>query len=304
MRIVVLITLVGALALTAQSPKPHTTWTDYGGGVDASQYSALSQINRANVSKLKMAWSYPIGDGNLYVFNPVVADGVMYVMGKNSSIVALDAASGKEIWSHPNARGPITTRGINYWQSADGRERRLFYASSNYLIALDARTGQGIASFGNDGRIDLREGLGREITPRLNVQSLTPGRVFENLVIVGSSTNQEYDSAPGDVRAFDVHSGKLAWTFHTIPHEGEFGYNTWPKDAWKTVGGANVWSEMTVDEKRGILYVPTASPKYNFYGADRKGANLFGDCLLALDVRTGKRLWHFPDGASRYLGLR
>ncbi len=293
MRTAVLIALVGALALTAQTPAPHTTWTDYGGGVDASQYSALSQINRSNVSKLKVAWSYPIGDGNLYVFNPVVADGVMYVMGKNSSIVALDAGNGKEIWSHPNERGPITTRGINYWESTDGKERRLFYASSNFLIALDARTGQGIASFGNDGRIDLREGLGREITPRLNVQSLTPGRVFENLIIVGSATNQEYDSAPGDIRAFDVRTGKLVWTFHTIPHEGEFGYDTWPKDAWKTVGGANAWSEMSVDEKRGILYVPTASPKYNFYGADRKGANLFGDCLLALDVRTGKRLWHF-----------
>jgi quinoprotein glucose dehydrogenase len=223
----------------------------------------------------------------------VVADGVMYAMGKNSSIVALDAASGKEIWSHPNARGPITTRGINYWESTDGKERRLFYASSNLLIALDARTGQGIASFGNDGRIDLREGLGREVTPRLNVQSLTPGRVFENLLIVGSATNQEYDSAPGDIRAFDVRTGKLVWTFHTIPHEGEFGYDTWPKDAWRTVGGANAWSEMSVDAQRGILYVPTASPKYNFYGADRKGANLFGDCLLALDVRTGKRLWHF-----------
>jgi len=122
---------------------------------------------------------------------------------------------------------------------------------------------------------------------------MTPGRVFENLIIVGSATNQEYDSAPGDVRAFDVRTGKVAWTFHTIPHEGEFGYDTWPKDAWKTIGGANAWSEMSVDEKRGILYVPTASPKYNFYGADRKGANLFGDSLLALDVRTGKRLWHF-----------
>ena len=293
MRNVVLIALVAAYSLAAQNPKPHASWTDYGGSVDASQYSALSQINRSNVSRLKVAWSFPIGDGSLYVFNPVVADGVMYVMGKNSSIVALDAATGKEIWSHPNARGPITTRGINYWESADGKERRLFYASSNHLIALDARSGQGIASFGNDGSIDLREGLGREVTPRLNVQSMTPGRVFENLIIVGSATNQEYDSAPGDIRAFDVRSGKLVWTFHTIPHEGEFGYDTWPKDAWKTVGGANAWSEMSVDEKRGILYVPTASPKYNFYGADRKGANLFGDCLLALDARTGKRLWHF-----------
>src|SRR5580692_2303347 len=150
-------------------------------------------------------------------------------------------------------------------------------------------------AFGVDGRVDLREGLGRDIA-RLSVQSMTPGRVFENLIVLGSATNQEYDSAPGDIRAYDVRSGKLAWTFHTIPHEGEYGYETWPNSpnaSWKTVGGANAWAEMSVDEKRAILYVPTASPKYNFYGANRKGANLFGDCLLALDVRTGKRLWHF-----------
>ena len=270
----------------------HTTWSEYNGGADASQYSALKQINRANVTQLKIAWTYPIGDGNLYLFNPVVADGVMYVMGKNSSIVALDAATGKEIWSHPNARGPITTRGLNYWESADKKEKRLLYSNANYLVELDAKTGMAVPSFGNDGRVDLREGLGRD-PARLNVQSLTPGRVFENLVILGSATNQEYDSAPGDIRAYDVRTGKLAWTFHTIPHEGEFGYDTWPKDAWKTVGGANAWAEMSIDVPRGILYVPTASPKYNFYGANRHGANLFGDCLLALDARTGKRLWHF-----------
>jgi quinoprotein glucose dehydrogenase len=286
--------LCGCVSL-AQSPKPHTTWSDYAGGADASQYSALSQVNRANVNKLQVAWSYPIGDGNLYLFNPVVVDGVMYVMGKNSSIVALDATSGKEIWSHPNSRGPITTRGLNYWESADRKDRRLIYANANDLVALDAKTGEPIRPFGDNGRVDLREGLGRD-TARLNVQSMTPGRVFENLVIVGSATNQEYDSAPGDIRAYDARSGKLVWTFHTIPHEGEFGYDTWPNSpepSWKTVGGANAWSEMSIDTQRGILYVPTASPKYNFYGADRKGANLFGDSLLALDVRTGKRLWHF-----------
>ena len=291
-RYTVVTTLLSVFVLSGQNPKPHTTWADYGGGADASQYSSLSQINRGNVDKLKIAWSYPIADGNPYLFNPVVANGVVFVMGKNNSIVALDATNGKEIWSHPNGRGPITTRGLNYWESADKKDRRLFYASANDLIALDAKTGQSIPSFGVDGRVDLREGLGRDPS-RLNVQSMTPGRVFENLVILGSATNQEYDSAPGDIRAFDVRTGKLAWTFHTIPHEGEFGYETWPKDAWKTVGGANAWAEMSIDTQRGILFVPTASPKYNFYGANRKGANLFGDCLLALDARTGKRLWHF-----------
>jgi len=278
--------------LAAQGPSPHTTWQDYGGGADASQYSALSQINRANVGQLKIAWSYPIGDGNPYLFNPVVVDGVLYAMGKDNSIVALDAASGKEIWRHANGPAPITTRGLNYWESADRKERRLLYSNANYLIELNAANGQPVTAFGNDGRVDLRLGLGRD-PAKLNVQSMTPGRVFENLVILGSATNQEYDSAPGDIRAFDVRTGGLAWTFHTIPHEGEFGYETWPKDAWKTVGGSNAWAEMSIDTKRGILYVPTASPKYNFYGADRKGANLFGDCLLALDARTGKRIWHF-----------
>ena len=296
MRYAVCSVLLAGCALWAQGPKPHTTWSDYGGGADASQYSALDQINRGNVGKLQVAWSYPIGDGSPYLFSPVIVDGVMYVMGKNSSIVALDAATGKGIWSHANERGAITTRGLNFWASADGKDRRLLYANANFLVVIDARTGQSIPSFGTRGRVDLREGLGREVTPGLSVQSMTPGRVFEDLIIVGTATNQEYESAPGDIRAYDVKSGRLVWTFHTIPHEGEFGYETWPnspKAAWKTIGGANAWSEMSVDTQRGILYVPTASPKYNFYGANRKGANLFGDCLLALDARTGTRLWHF-----------
>ncbi len=138
----------------------------------------------------------------------------------------------------------------------------------------------------------MRAGLDRD-PAKLLVQSGTPGRVFENLIILGSATNQEYDSAPGDIRAYDVRSGALVWTFHTVPRPGEFGYDTWPADAWKTVGGANAWSELSIDEARGIVYIPTGSPKYNFYGANRTGANLFGDCLLALDARTGKRLWHF-----------
>ena len=165
--------------------------------------------------------------------------------------------------------------------------------ANHALQAIDARTGKPILSFGTGGRVDLKEGLGRDPKSLTLVQSTTPGRVFENLLILGSATNQGYGSAPGDIRAFDVRTGKLVWTFHTIPHPGEFGYETWPPDAWKTVGGANVWSEFSLDETRGIVYAPTASAKYNFYGADRKGANLFADSLLALDARTGKRLWHF-----------
>jgi glucose dehydrogenase len=290
----VCVLLVGLLLSfqRADGQMPHTTWRDYAGSSDASQYSALSQINRSNVGTLQVAWKYSTGDPNNYLFNPVVVDNMMYVLAKNNSIVALDAATGKEIWVHENPRGRITTRGINYWESRDRSERRLLYSNNNLLQAIDAQTGKSITTFGAGGFVDLREGLGRD-PAKISVQSATPGRVFEDLIVVGSATNQEYESAPGDVRAYDVRSGKLVWTFHTIPHAGEFGYDTWPKDAWKTVGGANDWAEMSIDEKRGIVYVPTASPKYNFYGANRTGSNLFGDSLLALDARTGKRIWHF-----------
>jgi quinoprotein glucose dehydrogenase len=283
----------GAGAQPAAAPvEPHTTWRDYAGGADASQYSALKQINRANAGTLRVAWTYPTGDAANYLFNPIVVDEVMYVLVRNNAIVALDAATGRQRWVHENGRGRMSTRGINYWESKDRSDRRLLYSFENRLQAIDARNGNVIMTFGANGSVDLREGLGREPND-ISVQSGTPGRVFEDLIIMGSATNQEYDSAPGDIRAFDVRSGRLMWTFHTIPREGEFGYDTWPKDAWKTIGGANVWAEMSIDEKRGVLYVPTASPKYNFYGANRKGANLFGDCLIALDARTGRRIWHF-----------
>ncbi len=275
--------------------KAHKGWRDYGGAADSSQYSALTQINRSNVNQLQVAWTYPTGDTNRYSFNPIVVDGLMYVLAKNNSLVALNAFTGKEVWVHETGTHTklITHRGINYWESKDRSDRRLFFASNNFLQAIDARTGKLITSFGNNGRVNLKEGLGRDPATLSLVQSTSPGRVFENLLILGSATNEEYRSAPGDIRAYDVRTGKLVWSFHTIPHPGEYGYQTWPKNAWKTVGGADSWSELSLDEKRGIVYVPTASPKYNFYGADRVGADLFGDCLLALDARTGKRLWHF-----------
>ena len=281
-----------AVPLAAQN---HTTWKDYGGAADAAQYSALQHINRTNVGQLEVIWTYPTHDGNKYFFNPIVVDRVVYVLARNNSIVALDAATGKEIWVHAAEPGTdiITNRGINYWESKDRSEQRLLYASNHCLRAIDARTGRPILSFGNQGRVDLKEGLDRDPRKISLVQSTTPGRVFEDLLILGSATNQGYGSAPGDIRAFDVRRGKVVWTFHTIPRPGEFGYDTWPKDAWTRVGGANAWSELSVDEGRGIVYVPTASAKYNFYGVDRSGANLFSDCLLALDARTGKRLWHF-----------
>jgi quinoprotein glucose dehydrogenase len=277
------------MALAAQD---HKTWKDYGGGPDSSHFVDLKQINKSNVSQLEVAWMYPTGDQRSYVFNPIVVDGVMYVQARNSSLVALDAATGKEIWIHENLPG-MATRGIAYWESKDRKDRRLIFAINNYLQEIDARTGQSILTFGNNGLVDLRQGLERDPKTITRVQPEAPGRVFENLILLGSSTGEAYLSAPGDIRAYDVRTGKLAWTFHTIPRPGEEGYETWPKDAWKYAGGTNTWGEITVDEKRGIAYFPTGSPTYDYYGADRIGSNLFGNCLLALDARTGKKLWHF-----------
>jgi len=263
-------------------------WRDYGGSPDSSRFVAATQISAANVRQLEIAWAYEAGETD---FNPIVARGVVYTRGPNDSFVALDAATGKLIWTHEGVDG-FNSRGVNYWESPDGRDRRVIFSAKNLLREIDARTGEPIASFGVGGRVDLRAGLDRD-PETVDQQSRIPGRVFENLLILGSATNQEYASAPGDIRAFDVRTGRLVWTFHTVPRPGEFGYDTWPDGAWKTVGGANNWGEQSIDAARGIVYVPTASPKFNFYAGNRKGANLFGDCLLALDVRTGKRLWHF-----------
>lgn len=271
----------------------YTTWSDYAGGPESLQYSGLTQIDKSNVNGLQLTWSYLApGPTGRFAFNPLIVDGVMYVVGKNGAVVALDATTGREIWSHPNEATP-TNRGFNYWANKDGSDRRIIFAVNSYLQELNAATGVPINTFGDDGKVDLRVGLGRDPKSIDSIQSGTPGRVFENLLILGSATGEMYDSPPGDIRAYDVLSGTLVWTFHTVPHPGEYGYETWPKDAWKYVGGVNAWGEISIDEKRGIVYLPLGSPTYDLYGADRAGAGLFGDCLLALDARTGKRLWHF-----------
>jgi quinoprotein glucose dehydrogenase len=270
----------------------HSKWDKYGGGPDQSKYFDASQITKENVNQLRVAWVYPTIDSTFNFFSPVVADNFMYVMAKNSSLVALNAETGKEIWIHANLQG-LTRRGINYWESKDRKDKRLIFTLNNTLQAIDAVTGKSIMSFGTNGYVDMRKGLGREPSSIRRMQSMMPGVIFDDLIIMGSAPGENYFSAPGYVRAYNVVTGKVAWTFHTIPNPGEYGYNTWPKNAYKYVGGVNVWSEMSVDEKRGIVYLPLGSPTYDFYGADRLGSNLFGNCLVALNARTGKRLWHF-----------
>lgn len=283
-------------AAPRDDPQPYTTWRTYLGSPDSSHYSALTQINRANVNELEVAWSYDTGNDRRYELNPLVVGNTVYVIAQNLAVVALDATTGKQLWiHHTESIGQLLEvhRGINFWQSKDGSEQRLLIPFGNRLEAVDARTGALIKSFGSGGYVDLREGLGRDPQPIIYIQSGTPGQVFGDLLILGSSTIEDYGSPPGDVRAYDVRSGKMTWIFHTIPHPGEHGYRTWPKGAWKYSGGANCWGEMSLDEKRGIVYVPTASAKYDFYGADRIGDDLFADSLLALDARTGKLLWHY-----------
>ena len=293
--ILLLITQAELRSASHSSSSDYSTWQSYAGSADSAQYSNLDQINKSNVKDLEIAWSYSTGDNNRYFFAPLVVGDVAYVLAKKHSIVAVDSAAGKELWTHrpDGADKAMTTRGINYWESEDGSESRLFYASDHKLRSIDARTGKLVRSFGNRGSVNLKEGLGRDPEKLSLVQSHSPGRVFEDLLILGSATNEGYGSAPGDVRAFDVRTGEQVWAFHTIPHPGEYGYETWPADAWKTVGGANVWTEFTVDEVRGIVYLPIASAKYNFYGADRSGMNLYSNCLVAVDARTGQRIWHF-----------
>jgi quinoprotein glucose dehydrogenase len=293
--IIVAYVALSILALSLQSGdarQARTTWKDYGGGPDNARFMTLEQITKANVARLEIAWSYPTRDDFAYVFNPVIVDNVMYVLARNNALVALDASTGKEIWVHENLQG-IAPRGINYWESTDRKDRRLLYQRNHYLEAIDASTGKSILTFGTDGAVNMREGFGKDPETVGRVQSGTPGKIFENLILLGSATGENYMATPGDLRAYDVVTGKEVWRFRTIPHPGEFGYDTWPKDAYKYVGGTNTWGEITVDAARGIAYFPTGSPTYDYYGADRIGSNLFGTSLLALDARTGKRLWHF-----------
>jgi len=273
-------------------PDDHRTWAHYGGDPDQSKYFNATEITKENVRNMTVAWTYPTSDNAFYFFSPIIVDTTMYVLAKNYSLVAVNVLTGKEIWIHTNLVG-LSRRGLNYWESNDKKDKRLIFTLNNTLQAIDAVTGKTISTFGDDGYVDLRQGLDRDPSSIRRMQAMMPGVIYDDVVIVGSAPGEGYFAPPGYVRAYNVVTGKLVWTFHTIPHAGEFGYDTWPEDAYKYVGGVNVWSEMSVDSERGIVFLPLGSPTYDYYGADRKGSNLFANSLVALDARTGKRLWHY-----------
>jgi quinoprotein glucose dehydrogenase len=267
-------------------------WPVYGGSPANTHYSPLAQVNRGNVKDLQVAWMFDSGEQGGFETNPIIVDGVLYGITPTQKIFALQASTGKLLWKFDSGMiGTQPDRGLAYW--SDGQEKRLLVGVLNFVYALDAATGKPIDSFGQQGRIDLREGLGREPASAQSVFLTSPPLVYHDLFFVGGRNPESLPAPPGDVRAFDARSGKLRWTFHTIPHPGEFGYDTWPKDAWKSSGAANNWAGMSVDVARGILYVPTGSAAFDFYGPDRIGDDLFANCLIALNAQTGERLWHF-----------
>jgi quinoprotein glucose dehydrogenase len=282
-----LLTFVSAAVVMAA--RSNKWWWDNLAGPDSSNFVGSDQVRKSNVNELEVAWFYPYATSG---FNPIVVNDVIYTLGRGGSLVALDATTGKEIWIHEGLNG-INSRGVNYWQSEDGNDRRLLFSINSFLQEIDASTGKTILTFGENGIVDMRHGLPRAEQSGGRVQSNSPGKIFKNLIILGSAPGEAFVAPPGDIRAYDVITGEKKWQFHTIPLPGEFGYDTWPKEAYKYVGGANNWGSMSIDEQRGIVYVPTGSANYDFYGADRIGQNLFADCILALDARTGKRLWHF-----------
>lgn len=285
--------LVLALAMASDA---DVGWTGYLGGPDSAQYAPLDQITPENAAQLEVAWTYASEGGNAdhlgqIQCNPLVIDGVLYGVSPWMKVFALDAATGAEKWVFtPEDRKKAVCRGFGWW--TNGTAKRLLYVGGPHLYALDAETGQPVATFGENGRVDLALGLGRD-DDKLFVSASSPGVVYKDLYILGFRTNESLPASPGHIRAYNVHTGAIAWIFHTIPQPGEFGYETWPADAHTYTGGANSWAGMSLDPERGIVYVPTGSAAFDFFGGNRHGDNLFANTLLALDAATGERKWHY-----------
>jgi glucose dehydrogenase len=287
--------MMATMLCTLCAGQSTTGWTVYNGGLDGDHYSKLAQINRGNVGQLKQAWSFDTGEKGGIQTNPLIEGRTLYAYTPTQKVVALDAATGKLKWRFDSGvGGNQPARGLAWW--TDGKQSRLFAGIMNFLYCLDPETGKPIESFGESGRIDLRKGLDRGLGGNFEEQSIvltTPGVVYKDMIIVGGRNPEQHPAPPGDIRAFDVHTGTLRWVFHTIPRPGEPGYETWPPDAWKTAGAANNWGGMALDAEHGILYAPTGSAVFDFYGGDRVGNDLYANTILALDAKTGKRLWHF-----------
>ena len=295
------------MSCNSLTSKSYSTWQSYGGNKESNHYSSLTQIDTGNVSQLQLAWMYHTGDADSMTqiqVNSIIVDTVLYGVSPKLKLFALNAASGKEIWvynpmddSSSGTKGPgffsmNVCRGVTYY--TDNKEdKRIFYSANSQLYCIDAVKGMLIKSFGDNGKIDLHNDLGRDVSG-FYIAATTPGIIYKDIIIIGARVAEEAAAAPGYIRAYDVHTGKLRWIFHTIPQPDEFGYETWDdKEAWKHIGGVNVWSGFSLDEKKGILFAPTGSASYDFYGGKRTGNNLFANCVLALDASTGKRIWHF-----------
>ena len=283
----------------------YSAWTSYGGTKDANRYSSIDQINLDNVANLKEAWIFNTGDKDTanrseMQCNPIVIEGTLYLTSSKMKLFALDPATGKQKWVFdPNTNsaeeiGFGINRGLMYWEDEKGNDKRIFYGAASRLYAVNATDGSPVKEFGMNGSIELKEGLDIPESQDGSLILKTPGVIFNDLVIIGMSLSEDADALPGHVRAFDVKTGKRKWIFHTIPQPGEFGYDSWEdKDAWKNIGGANNWTGMSLDEERGVVYVPTGTASPDFYGGTRKGSNLFANSIIALDASTGKYIWHY-----------
>ena len=293
------------IASCSQPEKKYNTWNNYGGSKDNIHYSSLTQIDTSNVNQLEVAWEFHTGDSDRATqiqTNPVIVDGILYGVSPKLKLFALDAATGEKKWifdpvDTTNVKGAgyfsmNVCRGVTFYADSE-KDKRIFYAASSNLYCIDASTGKPITSFADSGKLDLHNDLGREVSD-LYVASTTPGIIYRDMIIVGCRVAEEAAAAPGHIRAYDVRTGKLRWIFHTIPHPGEVGYETWDdKEAYKNIGGANTWAGFSLDEEKGILFAPTGSASFDFYGGKRTGNNLFANSVLALDANTGKRIWHF-----------
>ena len=295
---IVFVSLAILLIYSCREEDSHATWGVYRGDAENTAYSSLDEINKENVKNLVVAWTYHTGDEtkdswSVIECNPIIVNGLMYLTSAKMKLMAVDPATGKEAWRFdPFNGGPAAgvNRGVSYWEN--GQDKRIFFTAGPYLYALNAGDGKSVPGFGKEGKVDLREGLGGDPS-KLGVTASSPGVIYKDLLIQGSSVGEGYDAAPGFIRAYDVRTGDIVWTFHTIPQPGEPGYETWPEDAYKKVGSVNSWSGLSLDRERGIVYIPTGSPAYDFYGGHRKGNNLYANCLLALDAATGKHVWHY-----------